>query len=297
MTTKPTFVNRENTDNRHHNRIGPFDAQKTIDYYLSLHPRNYLIPNSPLYLAAVSQYNKLVRITKVRPAVPTWFCGAINPETGILIATSIDNELRATTGFTLTSLASASTLASSTSGYASDLCLAQSSAPPGSIKYIQCTFSLGNSGDEDIIVSGVDWSESIAQREAQYHIDLINAATVGGVGGVGGGSGGGSGDRGSDVQRIAGQNIRFSVNEDGLGGKGAWYTLNSNVGLQGASITRDAANNVVITAHDFISSVSGVKYYFVGIRVQNSQSGYHPSPTIIPPSKQTGNHRILWILK
>jgi hypothetical protein len=122
---------------------------------------------------------------------------------------------------------------------------------------------------------------------------VIQGASVGGTTV----SGSAMSDRGGEVYRIADQNIRFSVNEDGLGGSGRWYSMNPTIGLQGSSVSRNASNNVVITARDFTSSASGIRYYFVGIRVQNSQSGYHPSPTTIPPSQQNGDHRILWVTR
>jgi len=100
MNTKINFVNRDQLIKNNENPK-KVDAQKIIDYFLSLHRMNRLIVGSPLYNLAVSQYNENIKNTLVRPPVPQWFCGKVNIVTGDLLVTPSDEQTRATSGLVL----------------------------------------------------------------------------------------------------------------------------------------------------------------------------------------------------
>jgi len=171
MKTKPSFIIR-NTDKSNNTTL--FDALKVIDYYLSLHPSNTLIPNSPLYQAAIKQYNSNIKNTMIRPEIPSWFCGKINPETNELIALPSDDLLRTSAGFIADPTQEVEPyLLSPSSGYVIDNCLYWGT--PGSYEYTLCTLR-GGGEEEDFEVSGIDWLSSLtsAQEEADSESENNN---------------------------------------------------------------------------------------------------------------------------
>jgi len=161
MNTPINFVNRSNiaTSNDKSNK---FDAIKIIEYYTTLHPLNRVSPSSPLYDLAVKQYNENVKNTLVRPAIPSWFCGKIDPDTNELINVPSDQDLRASAGFVLDPLAiQPSTLTGITSGYAVDTCLYWGT--PGSYEYNKLCKEGIDAAEAAALVS--DWSTSIESGE------------------------------------------------------------------------------------------------------------------------------------
>jgi hypothetical protein len=130
------FVNRSNIATTN-NKSQQVDAIKIIEYFSSLHPLNRVKPNSLLYETAVNQYNQNIKNTLIRPTVPSWFCGKINPETGDLINNPSDESLRATAGVVLDPLTLQPTISGDTlSGYVVDTCLILGT--PGSYDYTKC---------------------------------------------------------------------------------------------------------------------------------------------------------------
>jgi hypothetical protein len=136
MDIKPKFINRKNDTKA---KAVPFNAQAVIKYFLALHPNNRLIPNSPLYLEAVKQYNTNVKKTMVRPAIPNWFCGKVNSTTNELVPTIPDNILRAASGVVRDIPPSIPEIVKqSITGYLPDECLIYGT--PGSVPYtLRCT--------------------------------------------------------------------------------------------------------------------------------------------------------------
>jgi hypothetical protein len=148
MTTKMTFVDRRQEKDTQSNIV---DAQKIIDYFLSLDPNNRIIPNSPLYNVAVKQYNDNVKTTTVRPPVPNWFCGKVDAATGELLTSKDDEEMRASGGYSSTVINPYDTTAIILSAYDPDGCL--ENGTPGSFGYSKCSDTL----QETIETSGIDW--------------------------------------------------------------------------------------------------------------------------------------------
>jgi hypothetical protein len=93
MSTK--FINRN--INKNPKQIIP-DVNAIINHYLSLHPLNRLRPNSVLYNEAIKQYNTNIQKTLKRPAIPSWFCGKINPKTNQLFIGPTDFDQRVSSG-------------------------------------------------------------------------------------------------------------------------------------------------------------------------------------------------------
>jgi hypothetical protein len=151
MDLKPTFINRQNSlQNRQ-----PFDALKIINRFLALHPSNRIIVNSPLYLAAVKQYNTNIQNTLIRPPIPSWFCGKIDSSTNQLITSPTDAEQRVSSGVTTAGTPNiAQTPFQQQNFYTPDACLEVGT--PGSTGYVSCQSS--NLLDEDDrATSGIDW--------------------------------------------------------------------------------------------------------------------------------------------
>lgn len=136
MNIPINFVNRSNiaTSNNKSNKV---DAAKLIEHFLSLHPSNRVKPNSLLYDLAVRQYNENIKNTLVRPDVPKWFCGKVNPATNELINIPSDQELRASAGVVSDPLTlQLPSSAFDANGYLIDNCLYLGT--PGSYDYTQC---------------------------------------------------------------------------------------------------------------------------------------------------------------
>jgi len=152
MDIKPTFITRQNTRT---NNPSTFDAAKIIKYYLALHPSNRLIVNSPLYLAAVEQYNQQIKNTLIRPPIPDWFCGKINPTTNELIPLPTDQEQRAANGVLNDNPITTTPIPpQDPKNYLQDSCL--STGTPGSAEYLRCNSSaLQDEDNRD--VGGLGW--------------------------------------------------------------------------------------------------------------------------------------------
>lgn len=153
MNKNPTFINRS-IDKETDLALQP-DPLEIINYLLSLHRLNKVNPDSLLYKAAVKTYNTNIKNKTIRPSVPSWFCGNVNPETNELILNLSDQELRASAGYVIDPLnPNVDIMIPSLSGYSGDSCLEK--GRPGSHGYSQCV--LGPLGpEENIEVSGVDW--------------------------------------------------------------------------------------------------------------------------------------------
>ena len=126
------------------NKTEQVDYMKLIDSVLNASEFNRLIPDSPIYLLAVQQYNNQVaKNTLVRKPIPKWFCGKVNVNNGILTTPYSDEALRAINGYTTTTLLPASgyTIINSIP-YADDACL--QSGTPGSDGYAICNPNIRN---------------------------------------------------------------------------------------------------------------------------------------------------------
>ena len=162
MNIQPTFVNR-NIDNK--NPTTNINAQALIDYFLSLHPSNKLIPNSPLYILATQQYNQSIPLTKIRPEIPNWVCGKIDPDSGEIIISPINELLRTSSGFVVDPLDPTTFVEIlPITGYAKDNCL--NVGTPGSYGYTKCIGDESQSDIDDREVSGIDWLSSMAADNA-----------------------------------------------------------------------------------------------------------------------------------
>jgi hypothetical protein len=148
-TIKNNFIQRNNNKNTN----SFFDAGKYIDEILANDKYAYIIPNSSLYNLAVKQYNTNIENTLIRPSVPSWFCGKINPATGELISTLTDEELRVIGGVSPTNANTQPPLSSLINLWPVDECL--STGLPGSTGYSTC-----ESVDE-IIDSTTDYNSSV----------------------------------------------------------------------------------------------------------------------------------------
>lgn len=141
----PTFVPRTH---KNQTEEGLVDANAIIKYYSSLHPTNKLIPNSPLYIDAVNQYNTTIKNTLQRPPIPTWFCGKINNSTNELIITPPDADDRAANAVTTDLPSRLPALApKNPKKYNSDACLQYGT--PGSAPYVILCQSDGVSDDRN----------------------------------------------------------------------------------------------------------------------------------------------------
>lgn len=154
MIEKMQFITRTNEIK---NKATAINAQNIIDYFVSLHPDNKLIAGSPLYRVAVQQYNDSIQATTIRPPVPTWFCGKVDPVTGELSQEVDDAAQRASAGF-VSELPTTPipTGAATPSNYVIDTCLQYGT--PGSSGYAQCKSTLT---DDTLEMSGIDWSSSM----------------------------------------------------------------------------------------------------------------------------------------
>lgn len=176
MDIKPTFVNRQINKQ---NKAQPFDAVKLINYFLSLHPLNKLIVNSPLYLAAVKQYNSQIKNTLIRPPIPAWFCGKINQQTNELIPTPTDREQRAVAGVVKDNpYVAPVTIPQDPKLYIQDMCL--QIGTPGSAAYLTCNAA---SIDDDRDVGGLGWQPTNGGNVtcAKYiglYFDLVSGGLV-----------------------------------------------------------------------------------------------------------------------
>jgi len=189
MNTPINFIAR-NTIPTENTTKGTIDAIKVIEYYLSLHPSNRVKPNSLLYDLAVKQYNENIRNTLIRPPVPSWFCGKINPETDELILELSDEELRASAGVVSDVLTpNLSSEISTPSGYLADNCLYLGT--PGSYDYSICEEGLDIDSAENIVSDWLDGMESIGGLGVPAYSGLINGAGSGEGGSGGGGVAGG----------------------------------------------------------------------------------------------------------
>lgn len=163
MNTKPTFVIRNVSKPA---APVPIDAAKILEHYLSLHLLNTVNTSSLLYNSAVRQYNTNVKNTTIRPTIPSWFCGKVNPTTDELITPPTDEVLRASSGFVLDpTVDTEPVILSPSTGYAVDGCLYYGT--PGSHGYTLCSLAAG-AAEEDYEVSGIDWLASMsAELQAQ----------------------------------------------------------------------------------------------------------------------------------
>ena len=136
-----SFISRVKPDNTNPEKV---DYIKLIDEVLGASEFNRLIQDSPVYLLAIQQYNDQVKKnTLVRKQVPNWFCGRIEPATGILITDYTDQELRTINGYSTTILAPVSATQSTlVISYKDDACL--KSGTPGSDGYAICDPNIRN---------------------------------------------------------------------------------------------------------------------------------------------------------
>lgn len=148
-TVKNSFIIRSNnTDTKVF-----FDAIKYIDQLLITNPDVKIIPDSPLYQLAVSQYNGVIKNTLIRPNVPSWFCGVINPITGELDEALTDQELRVLGGVSGEVLPPAPAVPNPDGQWPDDKCLPRGT--PGSIGYSKC--DVGN----EVVDSTSDYNSSV----------------------------------------------------------------------------------------------------------------------------------------
>jgi hypothetical protein len=197
MTQKINFVNR-NKDVNTKSRV--INAQKIIDYFLSLHPDNHVIVDSPLYNLAVKQYNDTVKTTKIRPPVPNWFCGKVDAATGELSLNPTDEDLRLSSGFVLDPTQKTIVVPSKDIlTYDSDICL--QFGAPGSYGYSRCKDNLT---EEEIETSGIDWASSIASWTVEPTTSSSSESS--GSGGSGGGS-----EESGDSETTAAASLKLTV--------------------------------------------------------------------------------------
>lgn len=221
MSNLINFVNRDNIATKA-NKSNKVDALKIIEYYLSLHPSNRVKPNSLLYSLAVKQYNENIQNTLIRPAIPSWFCGKINPTTNELELGLTDEELRASAGVVLDPLIPTLSGAPDTpSGYLIDTCL--ENGTPGSYNYTLCDSGLDTDEAEALIEDWLTGMESIGGLGVPAWSGLLGIGAGGEAGMGGGGTAGGLNSGGSATVSITfGSANSSKVSWGGGAGTSSW---------------------------------------------------------------------------
>ena len=153
-----TFVPRTHK-NSNNIKASSIDAIKLIDYVLSLDKNNRIVVNSQLYKMASDQYNESVRNTLIRPDIPTWFCGKIEPTTGFLLMTDTDIRIQAGISSSPIPVSALNIDLSGATAYSPDKCL--SAGTPGSPGYSNCVSNATENIDTGIGAAGLNWSASV----------------------------------------------------------------------------------------------------------------------------------------
>jgi len=174
---KPTFTVRVNPIETGLKSV--YDAIAIISYVKKINPRAKLIPYSRTYNIAVSQYNLNIKNTMNRPPVPDWFCGRIDPDTGLLVDDSVLKDAGGA-AFTGSFVGGLSGLLGS-SQYDWDDCVVNNGATPGSPLYVMCDDNLAYDSD-------MGTNEFWADFVVEYDEDAVAAMYSGAGGGGGGGS-------------------------------------------------------------------------------------------------------------
>lgn len=135
-----------------------------IDDLLAANPGNTLSKTGVLYRLGMQQYNANLKMSMVRPTVPSWFCGKINATTGELFEPSSSNVNPGSDAMISSSLAGATSgLALSATNFAVDKCL--ENGLPGSPGYALCV-ETGDLPLEDQFVNIDDWYAELADLAA-----------------------------------------------------------------------------------------------------------------------------------
>lgn len=137
-----------------------YDAIGIIEYVKKLNPNARLIPNSRTYNLAVSQYNMNVVNTMNRPPVPEWFCGSVDPESGILVDFDADSSIGSETE--IVSVVSSSAALLSSKQYPWDDCVVVTNSTPGSPAYVKCEDGVPHDLDMGSLVFWADFAVSYA---------------------------------------------------------------------------------------------------------------------------------------
>lgn len=126
-----------------------------IDNVINLFPNLKIKENSLLYKAAINQYNtesiKLPTIDRI--SIPSWFCGYIDPNTGLLYTSN--EEIIQTNSLLLQQNLAANILSGiPNSAYPIDKCLSATASQPGNLSYSNCEVIVLS----DVYLSAIEWS-------------------------------------------------------------------------------------------------------------------------------------------
>jgi hypothetical protein len=153
-----TFLPR-NHKSSNNNSSNSTDALRLIEYILGLDKDNRIVPNGKLYKLATRQYNESVRNSLIRPSIPTWFCGKIDDDTGLLSTTETDVQLREQSGVSTPETVATSDITGDVKPYPLDTCLPKGT--PGSPGYSDCKTGAVEDTDTGVDLAGLDWSAEV----------------------------------------------------------------------------------------------------------------------------------------
>lgn len=133
-----------------------------IDNVINLFPNLKIKENSLLYKAAINQYNtesiKLPTIDRI--SIPSWFCGYIDPNTGLLYTSN--EEIIQTNSLLLQQNLAANILSGiPNSAYPIDKCLSATASQPGNLSYSNCEVIVLS----DVYLSRIEWSTAFYPTE------------------------------------------------------------------------------------------------------------------------------------
>ena len=178
----PKFVNRIAVNGTSY--FASMPTERIIAYVQSVYPNAKLIPNSPTYNRAVSEYNIVVRMGMDRPPIPKWFCGYVNESNGELgktdTATPVGNSVPSRIGEDLGEEEMVP------SAYAWDECLIVSGDEtrgcgwsPGTVGYVNC-FSDSESASSALVLDSSFWDDFIIEYDEEARAAAMAAAGMGG---------------------------------------------------------------------------------------------------------------------
>ncbi len=176
---KPTFAVRVNPIETGVKSV--YDALAIISYVKKINPKAKLIPYSRTYNIAVLQYNLNIKNTMSRPPVPDWFCGRVDPDTGLLVDDSVlkDAGGAAFTGGLIGGLSGFS----GSLQYEWDDCVVKNGATPGSPAYVMCDDDLVYDSD---MGTNKFWSDFVVEYDEDAVASMYSMAGGGGGEGSGG---------------------------------------------------------------------------------------------------------------
>jgi hypothetical protein len=166
------------------------DFVKIIDDALAADPLNRVDPNSQLFEFALQQFSNDFKISKVRPEIPEFFCGYIDPDTGDILEVRSRSTDPNIPGSVVSEPIDVETLAAQLPDFfkfKNDDCLY--GGRPGSYGYMLCD---QGADDPSLVGSGIDWNGAIFSAASRgtagagHDIGDENGADDG-TGGTGGG--------------------------------------------------------------------------------------------------------------